>query len=226
MITGTAAVTFTRDEGRTLTPTAERLQGIAYTYGLTALDAKTLMAWHKDDLILSTDAGCSWRTVATVVNPDFPPALTAAPGGRAYAWSDHRQFLLRYDSRGSQTLKAPGAIAGLGVDPANGDHVRAATDEGAVWESVDAGETWNRVGHLDPGTGSVIYYRFAFDPADLDHIVAGTTTTGAFVTFDGGRTWARAAGLRQERRQRVQSGRLARRFECGVDGGPRQRRAG
>src|SRR5215213_6090224 len=48
MITGTAAVTFTFDEGRTLTPSAEPLTPIAYTYGLAAMDAPdTLIAWHR-----------------------------------------------------------------------------------------------------------------------------------------------------------------------------------
>jgi photosystem II stability/assembly factor-like uncharacterized protein len=191
IITGTPAVTFTRDHGETLTPTAERLQGVAYTYGLIVLDSGTLLAWHKDDLILSTDAGCNWRTVATFVNPEFPPTLTAAPGERAYAWSDHRQFLVRYDSRGAQSLKAPGSIAGLGVDRSDGDRLRAGTEDGVVWESTDAGQTWDPVGRLETGQAA-IYYRFAFDPANLDHIVAGTTTAGAFVTFDGGRSWTRA----------------------------------
>src|ERR671917_200696 len=77
-ITGTAAVTFTRDEGGTLTPSAETLSGVGYTYGLTVLDQpNTLMAWHKNDLILSTDAGCSWRVVQTFTDWDFPPRLAA-----------------------------------------------------------------------------------------------------------------------------------------------------
>src|SRR5512138_650025 len=83
MITGTPAVTFTRDNGATLTPTSDQLSGIGYTYGLAALDTPaTLMAWYRNDLLVSEDHGCSWRVVASFNDdaPDFPPTLTPAKG--------------------------------------------------------------------------------------------------------------------------------------------------
>ena len=43
-------------------------------------------------------SGCSWRVAATIPGSDFPPAITPAPGGRAYAWSENRTFLDRYDA--------------------------------------------------------------------------------------------------------------------------------
>jgi hypothetical protein len=197
MITGTPAVTFTRDHGATLAPTAERLTGIGYTYGLAALDVPgTLLAWHKNDLLISTDHGCSWRVVASFEDPEmFPPRIVPAKGGRAYAWSDNRSFLVRYDSRGALKLKQPAAFVGLAVDRANADHVRAGDGNGVIWDSRDSGETWSRIGVLIPENPPVIFYRFAFDPADLDHIVAGMTIAGASVTFDGGRTWQRSSNL-------------------------------
>ena len=196
MVTGTAAVTFTRDDGRTLAPTAERLTGIGYTYGLTATDEPdTLMAWHKDDLILSTDSGCSWRVVATIPEAEFPPTLVAAPGGRVYAWSDNRQFLVRHDARGTVKLKSPAVFVGFGVNPGNADHVRAGSDEGAIWESVDGGETWHVLSTLRTDPQIPMFYRFAFDPADLDHVVAGTLGSGTYYTYDGGRVWRKSQGI-------------------------------
>lgn len=193
IITGTAAVTITRDEGRTLTPSAQTLRPVAYTYGLTPLldEPDTLMAWHGDDLLISTDAGCSWRVEATIPGWDFPPRLVAARGGRVYAWSDNRRFLIRWDSRGAVQLKQPSDFIGLAVDPANGDRLRAGSNEGMIWESRDAGETWTQIGHLE----NQLPYRFAFDPKDLEHIVAGTASNGAFVSRNGGRTWTRATGF-------------------------------
>jgi hypothetical protein len=195
MITGTPAVTFTRDHGATLAPTAERLTGIGYTYGLAALDVPgTLLAWHKNDLLISTDHGCNWRAVASFDDPEmFPPRIVPAKGGRAYAWSDNRSFLVRYDGRGAVKLKQPAAFVGLGADRADADHVRAGDASGVIWDSRDAGETWSRIGVLTPDNPPVIFYRFAFDPANLDHIVAGMTIAGASVTFDGGRTWQRSS---------------------------------
>lgn len=192
MITGTAGVTFTHDFGASLAPSAETLKPIAYTYGLVVMldDPGELMAWHKDDLLISNDAGCSWRVVATIPGWDFPPTLTPAKGGRVYAWSDNRRFLVRYDSRGVRQLKPPVDFIGLGVHNRNGEHLRAGGSDGTIWESSDAGETWTEIGRL--GTPSLLFYRFAFDPNDLSHIVAGVVSTGAHVSVDGGRTWTRS----------------------------------
>ncbi len=193
MITGTGGVTFTRDEGATLTPAAQPMTPIAYTWGLAALDEPdTLMAWHKSDLLISSDAGCSWRVAAHIEGWDFPPTLTAAKGGRAYAWSENRRFLYRYDERGAVSLKQPADFLGLGVDANDGEHLRAGGSDGTVWESLDAGATWTFLGKLE---GPVGYYRFAFDPANLDHIVAGTLAGGAYVSRDGAKTWTHATGI-------------------------------
>jgi photosystem II stability/assembly factor-like uncharacterized protein len=195
MVFGTGAVTFTLDQGQTLAPTSEPLRGLAYTYGLVALPGEkdTLMAFHRDQLLLSTDAGCSWRSVATVGGFDFPPTLAAAPGGRVYIWSDNRSFLVRYDARGAKVLKPPADFVGFAVDAQDGDRIRAGGTDGAIWESLDAGESWGVRGRLDV-TGEVVY-RYVFDPHDLDHIVAGMTRKGAFTTRDAGRNWTRATGL-------------------------------
>jgi leucyl aminopeptidase len=106
MVTGTGGVTFTLDQGTTLAPIAVPADPITYTYGLTVMvdEPDTLMAWHEDDLLLSTDGGCSWRIAATVPGADFPPKLEAAKGGRVYAWSENRFFLVRWDARGVQVL--------------------------------------------------------------------------------------------------------------------------
>ena len=196
IVEGTPGVTFTRDEGNSLSPVAQRLEGVAYTYGLAALDIPdTLLSWHGSTLSISSDAGCHWRSLGDYPY-DFPPSITAAPGGRAYIWSDNRLFLMRYDERGVVTLKAPGAFIGLAVNANDGAHVRAADGTGILWESRDAGVTWDFAGGLGMQPG---LYRFAFDPADLDHVIAGTVVNGAWVSRDGGRHWTRATGFVSER---------------------------
>lgn len=192
MVTGTAGVTFTRDEGRTLAPIATPLIGTANTYGLAALETpETVMAWNNDDLLVSTDAGCSWRVVATITGADFVPYLAPARGDRVYAWSDARAFLVRWDARGAATMKAPTEIVGLQADRSDPDRVRAGGTDGSIHESRDAGQTWELLGRVS----AVSTYRVAFDPANLDHVVAGSLATGAHVSVDGGRTWTRATGL-------------------------------
>jgi hypothetical protein len=194
MVTGTGAVTFTLNDGRTLAPSAEALAPIAHTYGLAVLDqpADTLLAWLRDDLLISNDAGCSWRVAATIPGADFPPSITPAPGGRAYAWSENRSFFVRYDSRGAVKLRQPVDFMGLGVDPQNGEKLRAGGVDGTIWESLDGGDSWTPFGALE---GAPLYYRFVFDPASLDHVVAGTVSNGAYVSRDGGKTWTHATGI-------------------------------
>jgi photosystem II stability/assembly factor-like uncharacterized protein len=189
VINGTPAVTFTRDEGASLTPVAQRLSGIGYTYGLTALDTPgAMLSWHKSTLSLSQDYGCSWTPAGDFNDPDlFPPRVVAAKGGRAYAWSDNRVFLLRYDSRGATTLKSPGTLIGLGVDRADGLHVRVMSTDGLVSDSRDGGDTWTTVGVMQ--NAPPFLYRAYFDPADLDHIVAGGR---GYVSRDGGKSWSLA----------------------------------
>ncbi len=191
-VTGTPAVTFTRDEGRTLANVTEKLTGIGYTNGVAPLDVPgTLLSWHKSTLSLSTDYGCSWRSLGDWTI-DIVPTITPARVGRAFAWSDNREFLLRYDARGATQLKSPAAFAGLGTDRANGDHVRAGATNGALLESNDAGESWNQISRL-PSEAQALVYRFAFDPQNLDHVIVGTASSGAFVTFDGGKNWSRSS---------------------------------
>jgi len=192
IVNGTPAITFTRDEGRTLTPTAQPLSGNGYTYGLAALDTPgTMLSWHKSTLSISNDNGCSWQPVGDF-ETDFPPTITPARGGRAFAWSDNRQFILRYDSRGAKVLKAPAVGVGVGTDPSNGDHVRVGDTDGNLWNSTDAGESWTPINSLPPQSNSFVY-RFSFDPSNIDHIVAGRLAGGAFVTFDGGKHWDRTS---------------------------------
>jgi photosystem II stability/assembly factor-like uncharacterized protein len=194
MITGTAAVTFTRNDGLTLAPRAESGRPIAYTYGLASMidEPDTLVAWHGDDLLLSTDAGCSWRVAATMGGWDFPPALEPARGGRVYAWSENRLFFARYDARGLRQLKQPVEFVGLTADAKDGERLRAGGNDGTIWETTDGGESWTYVGRLPAAPG---YYRFAFNPHNLDHVVAGTIAHGAYASRDGGRTWVQSTGI-------------------------------
>jgi hypothetical protein len=191
-ILGTGAVTYTLDEGATLTPTAEALQGIGYTYGLVALDVpNTLLAEHQGQILRSTDAGCSWTGIGPVA---APLTLVAAPGGRAYAFQDNSTPLYRIDGTTITKLTLPGnEVLGLGVDPADGSHLRVGDGTGALWDSTDAGDTWLPVGVAAPANGMV--YRHSFDPNSIDHILVGTAVNGSFVSTDGGGTWVKSTGL-------------------------------
>lgn len=191
-VTGTPAVTFSRDGGLSVVPVEQKLEGVGYTMGVAALDATTLLSIHKQQLSISTDSGCSWRSAGAIAFNDYPSTITAAGSQRAYIWSDNREFLARYTPSGVTTLKPPTTIIGLGVDRASAAHLRAGGADGTLWESVDGGDSWSRLGS---GVGSALVYRAAFDPVNLDHLLFGTAGNGAYVSFDGGRNYTRATGL-------------------------------
>lgn len=200
-VTGTPAVTFTRDEGKTLAPTDGDLAGVGYTFGLVALDAaNTLVAEHEGSVLRSTDAGCTWSEIGAVER--FPLTLSAAAGGRAYGWSDNGDALYRIDGETVTPLVSPvEAIVGLAADPADGARVRLGDGTGQVWESTNAGDDWTRVGR--PVASEQIVYRVAFDPNDLDRVFVGASTIGLSRSEDGGATWTPATGLSSTGRANV-----------------------
>ena len=193
-VTGTGAVTFTLDEGASLAPTSGQLSGIGYTWGLAALDTpNTLLAEHKGDLLKSVDAGCSWAKVGTLSGGIFK--ITAAPGGRAYAWVDNGAAFYRIDAAGIHPLSTPAPnVVGVGVDASSGLHLRIADAAGVLHDSKDGGETWSKQGS-PVAQGSFLGYRAAFDPANLDHVLFGQSIDGSWVSWNGGATWASSAGL-------------------------------
>lgn len=193
-VAGTPAITFTRDEGKTLAATEGELHGVAYTYGLVALDTpNTLVAENDGRVLRSTDAGCTWTEIGTVDRT--PLVLTAAEGGRAYAWSDNGNALYRIDAEGVTPLVSPvESIVGLQADATDGTRVRLGDGVGVVWESTTAGDgRWQSVGV--PPVAEPLVYRVAFDPNDLDHVLVGTATESAFVSEDGGATWTQSTGF-------------------------------
>jgi len=195
-VSGTAGVTFTTDEGATLTPTTRSLTGTSYTEGVAALDTpNTLLATVGSALYRSTNAGCRWTLVSNLSRSSGNALITvtASTNDRAYVWSLNGSPLFRVDGRTVTTLKSPvTSVMGVGADPANRDHVRLVDSNAQLWESIDAGATWNTLGR-GPIAGAFAY-RAAFDPRNVDHIAVGTMVSGAFVTTDGGRTWIQATG--------------------------------
>jgi hypothetical protein len=198
-VAGTAAVTFTRDEGATLAPTVRVLRGTKYTFGLVTLDRPNqLLAAVGSTILRSLDAGCRWTLWAELSRQSGNALLflTAAPGGRAYAWELNGDALFILGQLRPFQLRSPAtSILGLGVDPSNARHARLMDSAGQMWETTDFGQTWSRTGTPAVVDPNPLLYRAIFDPRDLNHVVVGMATDGAVVTFDGGASWLRAGGF-------------------------------
>ncbi|GLY69298.1 WD40/YVTN/BNR-like repeat-containing protein [Amycolatopsis taiwanensis] len=194
-MTGDGSVTFTRNQGKVLTPTSQRLQPVTYTTGMAVLDQpNTLLAMENNTLLSSVDAGCTWKARGEIKGRHV--ALVPAGGDRAYAWDLDGGVSLATPA-GVTPLTSPGVdLAGFAVDRRDSDHVRVADDLGRLYDSTDGGHTWTPIGVPGPPQGELtLVYTAAFDPSNVDHVVLGTMGTGAYATFDGGRTWTKSAGL-------------------------------
>ena len=193
MVTGTGAVTFTFDEGNTLAPMDGQILPVTYTFGLVALGQPgALLAASGDQILASSDAGCSWDSVGQITGGT--PVLRAAGDTRAYGFVDNGEGLTRIDDGVITALSSPvGNVVGLGVDPTDPDHVRIGDSEGQLWDSTDAGEQWSLQG-VASGAGPLVYRAF-FDPTNLDHAIFGVAVQGAWVTMDGGARWSQSTGF-------------------------------
>ncbi|WP_018352515.1 WD40/YVTN/BNR-like repeat-containing protein [Longispora albida] len=205
-VVGPGGITYTNNDGATLTATNKTTTPITYTHGLAALDtANTLVAVQEvTDTVTynttrrvyrSTNAGCNWTQIGSL-NSGWVIKATAAKGGRAYLWSDSGEsgiFRLTGTTIVKVTDPTPSGITGLNVDPANGLHLVIGDYNGQLHESADGGVTWTAKG-TTPGSG-LWAYDVAIDPANLNHAIVGTMSNGAFVTFNGGQTWTAATGL-------------------------------
>lgn len=72
----------------------------------------------------------------------------------------------------------------------------AAVTSGGVWQSADAGKTWEQTAAVPTATGvsslsDVDVTAFAVDPQDSSAVYAGTLENGVFYSLDSGTSWQR-----------------------------------
>lgn len=202
-VSGDGAISYTRNEGRTIVPTTSDQQPVDYLFSLVALD--------KPDVLLGVDshgrvqrsanAGCSWHVVAQVAGFDVP-RLTPGVDGTAYLWNEHSAALARIVGTQVTTLPAvtdvDGAeVAALAVDRSLPRHLRAVLNDGTVLDSFDRGQSFTATAAAPES--NLYLYDAAIDPADLDHIVLGTQSIGVFQSSDAGSSWTHATGFGSDR---------------------------
>jgi hypothetical protein len=186
-------LTFTTDEGASVTPTTGETHETRYIFDIAALATPNEMLAVDDTgaLFLSVDAGCSWSQVNQVPEVD-EGRLEAASDGSAYLWNGDGTQLMRVT--GARVSKLPPLeenthLIDLVVDPRDGRHLRAILKDGRVLDSTDGGAHFREVGRV-VATRHVDVKSAGIDPRHLDHIVAGTYDAGTYTTFNGGRSWA------------------------------------
>lgn len=195
VVTGDGSISFTSDDGRTITPTSATQQPIQYEFGVVPLStANNLLSVDSRGTVqASTDAGCSWTAIGGVKGLDVP-RLSAGPGGDAYVWDQNGPALYRVADGTVNPLPpvddAGWGVADLVVDRNEPAHVRVVLGDGTVRDSYDAGQTFATTAaavHPD-----LFVYNASIDPANVDHIVVGTMSEGVYTTFGGGQEWTQS----------------------------------
>ncbi|WP_132123229.1 sialidase family protein [Actinocrispum wychmicini] len=151
MVDGDGSISYTRDEGRTITPTAVRQRPVQYIFTVVPLPRANTMRGVDScgSLQVSADAGCSWTAFGQVKGLDAP-RLTGGHDDQAYLWDQNGLALYRVDGRQVTPLPAIAkddtssiGVAALAVNRYLPWHVRAVLSDGTIRDSYDTGRSWN-----------------------------------------------------------------------------------
>ena len=136
-----------RDGGRTWNTVAPLPDGLI-DLAASATDPARVYAATKGGLMVSTDAGASWkpahmrRSPASMVQTGFSGEVYAFLLGAGLLRTDEPN--LAWEVRSNAF--GEGYLLHLAVDPGNPQRLFAITGEGAVMASTDGGATWRAVG--------------------------------------------------------------------------------
>jgi photosystem II stability/assembly factor-like uncharacterized protein len=142
------------DGGRRWTSAAAGLPDVPATaWALDPNDAATLFVASWSHIFRSTDAGLTWQV--TRLDSSTRKAVAVAPSDSNAVYLGGRPALRSTDRGDSwQPMPVTGAdqpsqaqdVAGLAVDPQVARHIWAALDGGGVYESSNAGQSWQLMG--------------------------------------------------------------------------------
>ncbi|UCG61040.1 MAG: T9SS type A sorting domain-containing protein [Candidatus Zixiibacteriota bacterium] len=193
-IKGTRVVTFTTDEGLTMTELVEQHRP-TYTYGLVALDLpNTLLACRTNEnqavFERSEDAGCTWDRIC-MLNESDELKLVAGRGDTVYGWIPGRSRFYRLEGAVITPRTAPGEIRGFAVSSQDAMNIRIGTATGRIFESQNGGVNFALVGQPAPPAGNPDLFTVDFNPENWDQVLCGGI--GAWRTTDACQTWTEIA---------------------------------
>ena len=142
------------DGGRRWTSAAAGLPDVPATaWALDPNDAATLFVASWNHIFRTTDAGLTWQV--TRLDSSARKVVAVAPSDSNAIYLGGRPALRSTDRGDSwQPMPVAGAgsasqaqdVVGLAVDPQDAHHIWAALDGGGVYESSNAGRSWQLMG--------------------------------------------------------------------------------
>lgn len=145
-------------------------------------DPNRLLFGHHGGVSASSDGGRTWQPLGTRSDA---MSLGAAPDG-SIVIAGHEVFAASRDE-GRTWADIPAALPSLDIhgfarDPADPSRMWAYLATGGLWESRDAGRTWERIQQQN------VLYPVAVQAAGATRLF-GVTAEGLASSDDGGRTW-------------------------------------
>jgi photosystem II stability/assembly factor-like uncharacterized protein len=157
-------------------------------------DPNVVFFGHHNGVMRSDDGGRTWRPL--VERPDFDAmglAVSRANPRQVYL-AGHDVFQISTDGGASWQPIAhnlPGTdIHGFAISPENASHLFTFVLGHGIFESLDAGRTWQRMVGQAPGQVPGDIIALAAAGGNPETLYAGSMQSGVLKSGDGGRTWA------------------------------------
>jgi len=199
-VTTTSGIYKTTDQGeiwekKSSFPTAEGVGNVAHVgVNVFAIDPSDHLAIYagteSDGLLYSYDGAEAWNSAneldagpiaAVVIDPEDKCVVYAASRNKIYKTEDcSRTFEQTYYETRTET-----EITDIEIDWYNHTVVYAATSEGDLLKSTDAGASWSPLYRFE---GDI--YDILIDPFDSRVLYVGTKRKGLWKTIDNGENWA------------------------------------
>jgi photosystem II stability/assembly factor-like uncharacterized protein len=153
------------------------------------LYASQSTGWFGQLIQRSRDGGKTWEPVGNKFVYDGVPGTHQWYDGTPHPWEFKRVWHLE-------------------PSPTNPDAIYAGVEDAALFQSTDAGQSWQEIRGLRehetgprwaPGAGGMCLHTLLVDPGNTRRMFAAISAAGAFRTDDGGTTWRPInQGLRSE----------------------------
>lgn len=151
-----------------------------------------------NDYIYKTrDEGRTWekisggmshsRVISMAIDPAYPATVYAGMKGDAVYKSYDGGQRWTAQTSGLDDVTFTSVVNQLVLDPADGNHLWAATSMG-IFESTDGGDSWKK--RMEGMKEVLVTVTVAFDPANPDSMYAGTSG-GVYKSMDRAKTWAK-----------------------------------